>query len=453
MNKTKILLILCLIAATISSENIFAWNPIKDIKEGVKHVAKEVKKGLRKITKPIVEEVVKIKADFRVERQGPFTITGVPPNRIHVTVPIGFSVRARKDLLVEKLSVSTDGTVNLALTTSLSIDENWNVRSNTQAKYSWIKKPEIGLFHITNIQISGLANDLIERQLPTLARKFDEEIQKELNLRSVLDKFWKQMHDPVKITQNPNDPPIWLKVKPASIYISDLQTNANTIDLTGSLSAVLDATAGAKPASVPLTSLPKKLSTKPNARGFNVRLPVYLQYGEIESFLKEKIKKETLGTEKVDVAINDVRIRGKGDDLIIGADLVISAKNKPMNFKGWLMLSLKPIIQGQSIRIEDGNTEANASILAKIYGEVIGRNLAEEFKLDIQEKFDAELTTAKAELSKLANTNIYNLGRLNGKIDKLAIEKIEITSKGVVLTVKANGNISVQIDAFQLVKL
>ena len=136
-------------------------------------------------------------------------------NELFFDVPLSIWAKIRKEILGVELTEDTDFDMVMKFKTSLDVTSDWNFKTKTTSLgYKIVKAPTIKLGPLV-IPITALVTAALDDQLEAITTILDEEVQKQLNLRKIVQDHWELIQKPVLLDKEYRT---WLTRSATTIY-------------------------------------------------------------------------------------------------------------------------------------------------------------------------------------------------------------------------------------------
>lgn len=260
------------------------------------------------------------------------------------TLPIKISV-SKSTFLKD---ISGNGHLELKFITGIDIDSSWNLVTKTElATHDWIEKPKLSLAGL-QINISRLADEVINRSKPTLEKQIDLAVNDQIALKDNLLDLLKYVEEPILIDTIVGS---WIHVQPNYIYMSHIQNESQfasgNITIHGKTKF-----SSLKPNVIPGIKLPKFRwePTLDDTSHINVVLDV--SYDQVNNYLKENYQNKTLESDGKEITIHSLELKRDKDKLIVVSDISGSVN-------GQLLVSGKPVFDNNKQKFYTEDVDIN----------------------------------------------------------------------------------------------
>ncbi len=358
-------------------------------------------------------------------------------------VPLLVEITKKFNLTAFGLSVSDtkDATASIALNfkTKLTVNRDWSISSyTTSGGYEWITAPTLRLGAMS-VPLPVISDVLLESNLGTITQEIDAAIRESLDLRSLASAAWKEIQNPLRVSQ---DPPLWLRVQPRDAAAIPLQASQEGFRETVGIHIVAELYYGTPP-EIPVNSeLPPLKITSRIAEGFRVSLMSEIPFSEINAIAKQQLAGYTMKQGKYTLKVEDAELFGNGDKLVIAAQVSGS-------IKGTVYLSGTPWYDQltSTLRIRELDFDIRTkNTLVKSASWLLRGGITGKISENLSFPVGDLLTRAKTEMSSyLSREQPFGYFTLSGSLDQLDIDKILITRESVKVLFTFSGNLKVRL--------
>jgi hypothetical protein len=210
------------------------------------------------------------------------------------------------------VTVRTESQVNLT--------EDWKLKTNTTASYTWGNtKPALVIGPIS-IPISYAIDLALKPFMKDVNTMIDKQMAPYLDLASYVKTAWTSVQEPVLINQ---DMSLWLKISPQEVRLSPLTFQNNNVNMTMGLKSYVQMMSGSKPMYTVNSDLPKLIIDKGIQDNLQIGLQGTISYDKATEMAKNEVAGKVYSFEngKYNVKVNDLTINPLGDKLQVKVDL------------------------------------------------------------------------------------------------------------------------------------
>lgn len=309
-------------------------------------------------------------------------------------------------------------TVNIELSTPVSLDENWHLVTKFEIeKLQWIKEPvfQIGPF---KKNLKKKINDWLEENEDMLTKIMDREINKTVSMEPPLTKVWKDLQKPIIIHKK--EPNVWLTFNCESIE-GKIVLGPSTITCQTRVLAktkiITDTTA--MPAASPL---PGYRLLKDASAESDIHLYAYTSFEEINEELNSQLKGKTFTAEGYSLSIKGINAYASEAGLSIE---ITTSKD----VKGKLIASGKlefdPEAQTLVIRNFDYSVTSNSTVVNAgdmLLHQQVKDTIASKLIVKMRNLIDTVPQLVESAIAKGKSSDKFNL-----EFDHLAVNSCEIS--------------------------
>jgi len=292
---------------------------------------------------------------------------------------------------------------------------------------------------MVNLPVGFIANMVLSRSKEVMATTIDEQIQQNFNLQETITDAWQQVHDPLLISEEYNT---WLIMNPRSIGMTPLMVEADTIGSTIKVESQPEIKLGQKPEIRSGQLLPPFHEMESGDETFNLHVRTDISYEEAERLTREQIVGETYDYGKRSFTVDDVKMYGQGELLIINVKLSGS-------YTGDIYLQGRPYYNVRNNAIEIDNmkfTQETRNFLTKsalwILRSPIKKKMVETMNFYLDYNLEEIQSQIKAQME---NFEIAQGVVLNGDLHELNIQNAYLALEGIKVDIVLKGNVKVKI--------
>lgn len=387
--------------------------------------------------------------EMKIWKLAPITIENDKENsgeKIKTVLPLKVLVKYRigtKTLGVDLYNTkefNLNGMVTLISDVALT---NWKLNTKTELKsLTWNESPTMTVFG-KNVPVTYLINPAIGLFKSKIERKIDEAIEKSMDFKpNVLDALNK-ICTPFLMNE---DYQSWLRIVPVEIYSTEAKLKNDTFMLDMGMKCTMETIIGAKPKSKFDAA---KIILKPVAKIPNqitANIAAVSTYQEASKIMTKNFAGQEFGSGSKKVTVQNVAIWHKNDKMVIALE-VIGTINGTIYLTGFPQYNeqtkelffdkLDYALDTKSKLIRTANWLAQGLVLRKIQQSCrysIIPNL-EEGK--------------KSMMEYLKNYSPMPGVFVNGKMEDILFDKIQLTNKAIIAFIKVNGTVNVSVDGLK----
>jgi len=359
--------------------------------------------------------------------------------QIPVRSKVGVKYALNPKNVAKKKPTTTQAIVNVAIRTKLSLDNNWQLQTQTEVlDFEWLEKPQLS-FLGSSFSIAPIASMAINKMLPDLMPQIDRQLQEQIDLKSLVQRAWNEVQRPQIITKNPD---AWLLIRPKEIRVSKLHAVRDSVKLAVGVE-VLTETVWAKPPKLPLVPLiaPKPM-TNIEKDDFYIQLSTHMPYEQANRIARE----ELVGTKihfgkKKQVTIKQVEVYPSNENLIAKVNVIGSTK-------ATIYLTGKPAYnaQKQLLYIDDFDFDLKTkNILLKSANWLAHKSFVDKIQSQLQFPLAQKLLETKQQINQLlGQQKMGDYILLNAKLKELQPKQITLNSNGINAVILAKGRAGVK---------
>ncbi|MGL5989666.1 DUF4403 family protein [Cetobacterium sp.] len=340
---------------------------------------------------------------------------------------------------------------NAGIKSTVSISPDWKLETNS-SPFLNISNKSIPL----NLDVYGLKlktdiniGDSLEKSISSKLKKATKELDEKIgafDLKSIVEKNWIKLKDPILINQDYN---LWLTVDPKSARYSDMVSSTDDLSIKVGADVDLNMFFGDKPETLQLKNLPE-MNFGFVDDNFNIVLPILADYSNLNNIINSNLKdKDIKITSAITSNISDVNLSSENKTFFIKGDFKLSIFSL-LNPKGTITAHLKPtfdkathtlnvdnfdyVLQSDSFVLNLLNKLFENKVKDIIQKKYLNFNSAKEvgvLKIILEEK------VKNIELDK----NVY----LKSSIDNLTIDNLNINDEFLSLTFRVIGKSTIEI--------
>lgn len=333
-----------------------------------------------------------------------------------------------------------NGTVTLMSDVSLN---NWQLITKTSIKsIEWKENPSINIAGKV-IPITYLVNPAMNYFKPTIEKSIDESLKKSLNFQPYVLDALDKISVPTLVNQQYET---WFKIVPISLNVTDAEIKNEAILLDLGLDCHIETIVGKE---AQKTFQKDKLAFKQVKKiedQFSGSLMVVSPYLQISQIITKNFEGQSFVSGNKKVVVNKVDVWHKNGKIIIALDL-------SGTLNGMIYLSGIPTYDAQKsvIYFEDLDYILDTkNSLMKTANWLAQGVILKKIKEQTQYSIKADIENAQKQLSTyLSNFSPASGVFINGKIDGIVLDKIQLTDQAVIATIKSTGKMKVTIDGLK----
>lgn len=382
------------------------------------------------------------KTQMKIWKSAPIQISE-ENNKLKTIVPLKIwaKVKYGTDALGMNLfdirEFNLNGTVTLLSDVKMN---NWKVTTTTSLEnIDWQESPTITIAG-KQVYITYLVNPTIKIFKSKIERKIDESLDKTLDFKSNMLDLMQKVSDPIEMSQTYQS---WLKVTPQELYTTEAQLKSNAVNLTIGLKCLMESSIGLKPKSNfdKNKIVLKTTSNLPDRVVANIT--AVSTYQDASRIMTQNFKGQVFGTGKRKVTVQNVQIWHKQGKMIIALDMTGSLNGRiylsgfpqfDTEKKELYFDELDYALETKSRLMKTANWLFQGMVLTKI---------KESCRYSIQPNLDEGKKTMLHYLNNYSPvTGVF----VNGKMNDITFEKVQLTNSSIVAFLNITGNIKVNVN-------
>lgn len=427
------------------NQSSFLNIPISVQLKDVENQTNSILNGLIYEDKDITDDNIEMK----IWKLAPITIqndNAKSGERIRTILPLRATVKYRigtKTLGVD-LYNTQEFHLNGVLTLSSDVAlDNWKLVTKTELKsLDWKESPTLVVFG-KNVPVTYLMNPTIQLFKAKLEKSIDDAIEKSMDFKPNVLAALEKVCTPFQMNESYDS---WLRVVPQEVYSTAAKLKGETFLLQMGMKCTMETIVGRKPETKfdsnkiilkPVTKIPNQITAN---------IVAVSTYQDASRIMRSNFAGQEFGTGSKKVKVNDVTIWHKSGKMVIALDLT-GAVNGKIYLNGFPQYDQKTkeiyfdhldyVLDTKSKLMRTANWLAQGVILKKIQ---------ESCRYSIQ----ANLDEGKASMMSYLNNyspipGVY----VNGNMDDIAFEKVQITSNAILAFIKVKGNIKIAVNGLK----
>jgi len=320
---------------------------------------------------------------------------------------------------------------------------NWKLNTNTELKsFDWNESPSINIMGKA-VPITYVINPTIRLFKSKIEKSIDDAIAKSMDFKpNVLDALEK-ICQPFQMNEAYES---WLRVVPVELYTTESKLQKETISFEMGLKCTIETLIGQKPA----TKFDRnKIVLKPVAKmpqNITANIVAVSTYQDASKIMTKNFAGQEFGSDSKKVKVQNVNIWHKDGKMIIALDLLGS-------INGTIYLAGFPQYNDQTKEIFFDKLDYAIDTKSKLMrtanwlasGYVL-RKIQESCRYSIKPNLDEGKQNV---MQYLKNYSPMPGVFVNGSIDDIQFQKIQLTNKAIIAFVKMNGAVSITVDGLK----
>lgn len=320
---------------------------------------------------------------------------------------------------------------------------NWKLKTQTELKsLDWNESPTMSVFG-KNMPVTYLINPSIKLFKAKIEKKIDAAIEKATDFKPNVLAALEKICTPFQMNEAYES---WLRIVPAEIYSTASHLKNDSFVLQMGVKCNMETIIG----QVPETQFDaekivlKAVSKIPNQ--INANIVAVSSYQDASRIIKKNFAGETFSSGSRKVTVQDVSIWHKSGKMVIALDL-IGSLNGTIYLAGFPKYNsekkeiyfdeLDYVLDTKNKLLRTANWLAQGIILKKIQ---------QNCRYSIQPNLDEGKKTM---LNYLNNYSPMKGVFVNGKMEDIQFQKIELSQNAIIAFVKVNGVININVDGLE----
>jgi hypothetical protein len=320
---------------------------------------------------------------------------------------------------------------------------NWKLNTKTEFKsLDWNESPTAVVMG-KSVPITYLINPTVKLFKSKIERTIDAAIEKSMDFKpNVLDALEK-ICTPFQMNEAFES---WLRIVPIELYATDAKFKKETITLEMGLKCNMETLIGQKPVSKfdrnkivlkSVTEMPDKISAN---------IVAVSSYQDASKIISKNFAGQEYGNGSKKVTVQNVSIWHKNGKMVIALEMLGSI-NGTVYLTGFPQYNettkeiyfdqLDYVLDTKSKLLKTANWLAQGMVLRKIQ---------ESCRYSIQPNLEEG---KQSMMNYLKNYSPMPGVFVNGKIDDVQFQKIQLTNKAIIAFIKVNGNVKVAVDGIK----
>lgn len=357
-------------------------------------------------------------------------------NTIKYRIPL--KIWVKKDLLFGA-AAEAEGELALNFKTTYRLNADWTIATQTEVEWhEWMTRPVLKT-GLGSISVETIANVALNRSKRAIAQALDEYVSEEINLRPYIQSAWNAIQEPVLLDEQYQ---MWTKTTPVSISMTPIQTVGNAIQAKIAIECLNDVTFGKEPVFRPNSVLPGLTLVDDVPEEFMMQFAAEVPFSEAERLAREAMAGQTFESGKKKVKIEDVRLWGSDDRVVVNTRLSGS-------FNGEIYFIGKPQFNAMDNAVEvkdlDFHVDTKNTLLRSaswLFKGPIRKKMAAAMTFPLAENIGAVRSSAQEALT---NYEIQPGILLNGRLDSVGVQQVRVTPAGIRADLFSKGKVGVDV--------
>jgi hypothetical protein len=386
---------------------------------------------------------------LKIWKQAPIKILNdpaFPDKKIKTVLPLKIFIRYR--IGTEKLGIKMydirEFNLNGVLTlSSETILNNWKLTTKTEFKsLDWNESPTMTILG-RNMPITYLVNPAISIFKSKIEKNIDQAIEKSMDFKPNVLAALEKICTPFEMNETYES---WLRIVPIEIYATTAKLKNDHIMLDMGMKCKMETIIGKKPESQfnsakvilkPVTKIPNQITTN---------IVAISGYSDASKVITKNFAGQEFGSGSKKVRIQNVSIWHKNQKMIIALDVLGSVN-------GTLYLNGSPQYNPQTKEIYFDQLDYVLDTKSKLMR--TANWLAQGLILKkIQENCRYSILPNLEEGKKTMANYLNNYSPMpgvfiNGKMEDIQFDKIQLTNQAIIAFIKINGTVNVSVDGLK----
>ncbi len=356
-------------------------------------------------------------------------------NTVKYRVPV--SLWMKKRLFVGE--AEANGELALSFKTTYQINPDWTLTTKTDVEYhEWLKQPVLKT-GLGNISIETIANLALNRSKKMLTESLDRVVSQQLSLKPYVEDIWTAVQNPVLMS---DDYKMWVKTTPLSIGMTPLSNDSRNIKTTIELKCYNDVSFGAKPFFRENTKVPNLTLLNTTTDDFQLQFVTDVPFPEAERLAKGMMVGQVFESGKKKVKIEDLKIWGNNDRIIVLSELSGS-------FKGKIYFMGKPRFNAAKNAVEVGDLDFHVdtkNMLYKSAGWLFQGPIKKQMAAAMSFPLDENLALLKQSVQESLNRYEVQPGIiLTGQLEEVKVLDTRLSPTGIRVDIYSKGKVNVDV--------
>ena len=333
-----------------------------------------------------------------------------------------------------------DGVVTLISEVSLT---NWKMKSKTELKsLEWNESPTITVFG-KNVPITYLINPAISLFKSKIEKKIDNAIEKSMDFKPNVLVALEKICAPFQMSDTYQS---WLKIIPIEIYSTNAKLKNDTFVLDMGMKCTMETIIGKQPESKFNASKIILKSVSKIPQDISANIVAISTYQEASKLMTKSFNGQLFGSGSKSIKVQNVAIWHKNGKMIIALD-VLGAVNGTIYLAGFPQYNDKTkevffdqldyALDTKNKLMQTANWLAQGLILKKI-----GQSCRYSIKPNLEEG-------QKSMMIYLKNYSPIQGVFINGKMEAIQFEKIQLTNQAIIAFLNVKGTVNVSVDGLK----
>ncbi|KAF2329463.1 DUF4403 family protein [Flavobacterium daemonense] len=387
--------------------------------------------------------------EMKIWKQAPIKIQNDPAaldKKIKTVLPLKATIKYRigtKKLGVELYDTrefNLNGVITLSSDVALT---NWKLNTKTEFKsLDWNESPTMTVFG-KNVPITYLVNPAISIFKSKIEKKIDEAIEKSMDFKPNILSALEKICTPFQMSDTYES---WLRIVPIEVYSTNARLKNDSFLLDMGMKCNMETIVGKQPESKfnankivlkPVTKIPNQISAN---------IAAISTYTDASKIMTKNFADQEFGSGSKKITVKNVAIWHKDGKMVIALD-VLGSINGTLYLNGFPQYNpqTKEIYFDKLDYVLDTKSKLmrTASWLGQGY---ILRKMESSCRYSIQPNLEEG---KKSMASYLKNYSPMPGVFVNGKMEDIQFDKIQLTNQAIIAFIKINGTVNVSVDGLK----
>lgn len=382
---------------------------------------------------------------MKVWKQAPITITDYS-GKIKTILPLKAIVKYRigtKKMGIELYDTrefNLDGVVTLLSDVVLI---NWKLNTKTELQsLNWNQSPTMTVFG-KNVPVTYLINPAIKLFKSKIEKKIDDAIAKSMDFKPNVLAALEKICVPLLMNETYKS---WLRIVPLEIYSTNAKLQKNSFVLEMGMKCSMETLIGKQPESKFNAS---KIVLKPVSKipqEINANIVAVSTYQEASQLMTKNFKGQEFGNGSKKIMVQNVAIWHKNGKMIIALD-VLGAVNGKIYLTGFPQYNdkTKEVFFDELDYALDTKNKLMRTANWLAQGLII-RKIEQSCRYSIKPNLEEG---QKNMLTYLQNYSPMQGVFINGKMEEIQFQKIQLTNQAIIAFIKVKGTVNIAVDGLK----
>lgn len=382
------------------------------------------------------------KTEMKIWKNAPIQITETD-GKLKTIIPLKIWAKLKYGTSALGLNLYDIREFNLNGTVTLLSDvkmTNWHVTTSTELKnIDWNESPTVVIAG-KEIKITYLINPTIRLFESKIERMIDNSMRKTLDFKSNILEMMQKASEPVEMSPTYQT---WLKVTPQELHATEAKLEKNAISLNVGLKCLMESYIGQRPKPnfnkdkivlKPIANLPDRVVAN---------IAAVSTYEDASRVMNANFKGQVFGSGKRKVTVQNVAIWQKKGKMVIALDMIGS-------LNGRIYLSGFPQYNPETKELFfddlDYALETKSKLMKSanwLFQGIILNKIRNNCRYSIQPNLDEG---KKNILHYLDNYSPMTGVFVNGKLNEIKFDKVQLTNNAIVAFLNITGNVRVNVN-------